>query len=60
MTLSQYFEQRDTPMPGSPVGKTMAGILEKYPEWTFQQARAEANLISARPEFARPLERTRG
>jgi hypothetical protein len=47
MTLSQYFQQRDTPIPESPVGKTMARILEKYPEMTFDAARAEAVLLLA-------------
>jgi hypothetical protein len=46
-TLSQYFEQRDTPMAGSPVGKTMARILDKYPEMTFEEARAEAGALLA-------------
>ena len=59
-TLSQYFEQHDTPMADSPVGRTMAKILGTYPQWTFEQVRAEANLISGRAEFARLLERTRG
>ena len=59
-TLSQYCEQHYTPMADSPVGRTMAKILAKYPQWAFEQARAEANLMSARAEFARLLERTRG
>ncbi len=46
-TLSQYFEQRDTPMADSPVGRTMAKILAKYPEMTFDSARAEAHVLLA-------------
>jgi hypothetical protein len=44
-TLSKYFEQPDTPMADSPVGRTMAKILVKYPEWTFDAARAEAQTL---------------
>jgi hypothetical protein len=47
MTLSQYFERNDTPMVDSPVGRTMAKILAKYPEWTFDAARAEAGVLLA-------------
>ena len=46
-TLSQYFEQRDTPMADSPVGRTMAKILAKYPEMTFDAARADAGVLLA-------------
>lgn len=46
-TLSQYFERHDTPMADSPVGRTMAKILAKYPEMTFEEARAEAHALLA-------------
>jgi len=46
-TLSQYFEQHDTPLADSPVGRTMAKILAKYPEMTFDAARAEAQVLLA-------------
>ena len=46
-TLSQYFERHDTPMADSPVGRTMAKILAKYPEMTFEEARAEAHVLLA-------------
>jgi hypothetical protein len=46
-TLSQYFERHDTPMADSPVGRTMAKILAKYPEWAFDAARAEAQFLLA-------------
>jgi hypothetical protein len=45
MTLAEYLQPRDTPMPESPVGKTMARILEKYPAMTFDAARVEAVLL---------------
>ena len=46
-TLSQYFERHDTPMADSPVGRTMAKVLAKYPEMTFEAARAEAHALLA-------------
>jgi hypothetical protein len=46
-TLSQYFERYDSPMADSPVGRTMAKVLAKYPEWTFDAVRAEAHVLLA-------------
>ena len=50
--LSAYFEKRDTPTADSPTCRTMVKILAKHPGWTFEQARAEAGLLSARSEFS--------
>ena len=46
-TLSEYFDQHDTPTADSPVGRTMAKILAKYPEMTFDAARADAGVLLA-------------
>jgi hypothetical protein len=42
-TLKQYFARPETPSEHSPVGFLMATILEKYPDTTFEAARARAN-----------------
>jgi hypothetical protein len=45
-TLEEYFAQSNSPMPNSPVGTTMVRVLEKYPSFSFEQARQEAqNLL---------------
>jgi hypothetical protein len=42
-TLEQYFSRRDTPSPNSPTGNTIRRILAKFPEMSFDDARAKAN-----------------
>lgn len=48
-TLEQYFERRDTPTKGSPVGQLIANITNKFPELSFDQCRKKAHelLLSA-------------
>jgi hypothetical protein len=49
MTALKYFEQADTPSPGSPVGILMVRILEKFPGIRVKQARASAYELLNRP-----------
>jgi hypothetical protein len=42
---SEYFSRRDTPAAESPVGKTMAKVLAKYPGITFEEARERAQSL---------------
>ena len=41
-TLAQYFSRRDTPMAGSPVGTLMVRVMQKYPQLSFDEAKARA------------------
>ena len=56
-TLSQYFERHDTPMADSPVGRTMAKVLAKYPEMTFEAGSRRSTRLVGRcceaPEICR-------
>ena len=45
MTLKEWFKEPDTPSENSPVGQMMVKVLEKYPNMTFEEARAEANSL---------------
>jgi hypothetical protein len=45
--LEAYFAQTDTPAANSPVGKLMVKVLEKFPTFTFEQARTKANELQA-------------
>ena len=41
-TIDQYFARTDSPATGSPVGTLMQRIVAKFPQMTFEQARAKA------------------
>src|SRR5215472_7962586 len=52
-TPEQHFSRRDTPSRYSPTGNTMVRILAKYPEMSFDEARAKANELLADAAKAR-------
>jgi len=45
LTLQDWFKQPDTPSANSPVGQMIVKVLEKYPDMSFEEARAEANKL---------------
>lgn len=46
-TLEQYFEHRNTPSAGSPVGLAMVELLKLRPGIPFEEARALVNRVGA-------------
>jgi hypothetical protein len=42
MTLQEYFAVPENPMAGSPVGRLMVKIVDKYPGIDFEEARKKA------------------
>lgn len=47
-TLQEYFERRDTPAAGSPVGALMVKVLAKNPGMSFEAARSQAHELQQR------------
>jgi len=45
--VAEYFAMPDTPAADSPVGKLMFKVLEKFPGFTYEQARAKAGELLA-------------
>ena len=45
MDIGTYFAKSDSPSAGSPVGNLMVKVLAKYPELSFDAARAEAQRL---------------
>lgn len=45
MDIKTYFAQSDSPSAGSPVGNLMVKVLAKYPDLSFEAARAESQRL---------------